>query len=121
MFIDTDLRQLKHICEVGDFRWWELVHRVIPENVMVEVLSMTGAQEKRRRKLTAKVMLLFVILMGLFTEECLEQVYACMVEGLRFWHPVFTGILQKKVGFAMPDIALAPNLWSICSAEFVVR
>ena len=119
MVIDTELRQLERLREVGDASWWHLVHRVIPEDVMEDVLEETGTREKRRRKLTAKTMLLFVIAMGLFTEECSEQVYAAMIEGLRFLDPGFGGLEPKKGGFVKPGIAWVPSRWSACSGGSV--
>ena len=111
MDIGADLRQLKRLRDVGDAHWWDLVHRVIPDDVMEDVLDRTGAREQRRRKLTAKTMLLFMIAAGLFAEESLDQVYAAMIEGLRFLDPGFGGLEPGKGGCAKPDIASVPSRW----------
>ena len=121
MVIGEELRKLKGLCDAEDASWWPLIHRVIPEDVMEQVLDDTGSREKRRRKLTAKTMLLFVIAMGLFTEECSEQVYASMIEGLRFLYPEIDGTEPKKGGFAKRATVWARNPWSSCSGAFVVR
>ncbi|MEK7993385.1 MAG: transposase domain-containing protein [Planctomycetota bacterium] len=119
--IGKELKELERLRQVGDASWWALVHRAIPEDVMEEILDETGTREKRRRKLTAKTMLLFVISLGLFTEECSEQVYAAMTEGLRFLYPGLGGLEPKKGGFAKPDIAWGPSRWWLCSGAAAGR
>lgn len=121
MVIDTELKQLERLRQVGDPSWWYLVHRAIPDDIMEDVLDETGTREKRRRKLTAKTMMLFVIAMGLFTEECSEQVYAAMIEGLRFLDPGLGGLEPKKGGFAKPDTVWVPSRWSPCFGVSVGR
>lgn len=117
MDIGADLRQLERLRDLGEVHWWDLVHRVIPDAVMEDVLEQTGAREQRRRKLTAKTMLLFMIAAGLFTEESFEQVYAAMIEGLRFEDPGFGGLEPKKGGCAKPVIAWGRNRWSMYSGS----
>ena len=118
MDIDPQLAPLKKFSKIADPSWWKLLHRVIPEEVIEQVLDQTGARETRQRKLTAKTMLLFVIAMGLFTEECSEQVFCSMLEGIRFQHPELDGRLPKKGGSVRRVTASGRNRWSSCSAAF---
>jgi hypothetical protein len=116
MSIGTQLRELESFCDIADPTWWPLFHRVIPDELIEQVLSDTGSREERTRKLSARTMLLFAIAMGLFTEEPSEQVFAAMVEGIRFRHPELDGTLPKKGGSAKPATALGQSPWSSFSA-----
>jgi len=109
MVIGKELKQLQDLRHAGDASWWYCIHKVISENVVERVLDKTGTREKRRRKLPAKIILLFVIAMGLFTEESMVQVYAAMIEGLRFLFPDLDEQMPKKGGSAKPAIVWDPN------------
>jgi len=119
--IGKELKQLQDFWQIDASRWWQLVHRAIPEVLIEQALAETGKREIRRRKLTAKTMLLFAIALGLFTEECSEQVFAAMSEGLRFLDPSLAGQEPKKGGFAWPATGWAPAPWLPCSAASVAR
>jgi hypothetical protein len=110
MVIGMELRKLESVCDIGSPAWWQLFHRDLPDDILEQVIDDTGCREQRTRKLCAKTVLLFVIAMGLFTEECSEQVFAAMLEGIRFRHPELDGTLPKKGGSARPVTALGQSL-----------
>lgn len=118
MGIDTHLSKLESFSNIADPSWWELFHHVVPNPLIEKALAETGAHEKRTRKLPASTMVLFIIAMGLFTEESSEQVFSAMLEGIRFHHPELDGAQPKKGGFVKQDTASAQSRLSRCFDRF---
>jgi hypothetical protein len=118
MDIDTQLTKLESFSNIANPSWWELFHRVVTNPLVEKALDETGTHEKRTRKLPASTMVLFVIAMGLFTEESSEQVFSAMLEGIRFHHPELDGAQPKKGGFVKPDTASDQSRLSRCFERF---
>jgi len=57
--------------------------QIVPTEKVNEVLDNTNTRERRKRKLPARICVLLVIAMSLFTEENIEKVLTKMVQGLR--------------------------------------
>ena len=57
--------------------------RIVPTEMINETLDNTNARERRTRKLPARICILLVIAMSLFTEEHIEKVLTKIVQGLR--------------------------------------
>src|SRR3972149_3125315 len=57
--------------------------RIVPTEKINEVLDNTNTRERRKRKLPARICVLLVIAMSLFTEENIEKVLTKIVQGLR--------------------------------------
>lgn len=64
--------------------------RVVPREVVDEVLTETGKREKRVRRLPAHVVVYFVLAMAVFRDGY-EEVMRRLVGGLRFMHPWHDG------------------------------
>jgi hypothetical protein len=110
MSIGTKLKNLKPFMQIEKNKWWKLFERILPGQLLEKVIDETNSREKRKRKLTAKIMILFIISMGIFTEECCEQVFAAMLDGIRFLNNNLDGISPKKGLSAKPDTGLAQSL-----------
>lgn len=61
-----------------------VVTRVVPRDVVDEVLLATGRREKRRRLLPARVVVYFVLAMSLFFDDAYEEIIRKLVWGLDF-------------------------------------
>jgi hypothetical protein len=58
--------------------------RIVHRDLVDEVLAETGAVERRRRLLPARVVVYFVLAMTLFFDDAYEEVMRKLVQGLRF-------------------------------------
>jgi hypothetical protein len=61
-----------------------VIARVFPRDVVDEILIETGRREQRSRLLPARLVVYYVIALGLFFGEAYEEVMRKMVGGLRF-------------------------------------
>ena len=57
--------------------------QIVPTEKIDELLDNTNTRERRKRKLPARICVLLVIAMSLFTEENIEKVLTKIVQGLR--------------------------------------
>ena len=76
--------------------------RIVPRDVVDEVLLATGRREKRRRLLPARVVVYFVLAMSLFFDDGYEELIRKLVWGLEFlgvwrkeWSIPTTGALSQ--------------------------
>ena len=76
--------------------------RVVPRDLVDEVLNQTGKNEKRTRLLPARVVVYYVLALTLFFGDSYEEVVRQLVNGLRFlrawrseWHVPTTGAISK--------------------------
>lgn len=104
MVIGDELRKLCINPIICAGKWWEIFYRVIGDDHIDTVLTLTGTQEKRKRKLPAKIMMMLTIAMNIFTEESIPDVFATMTEGIRLRHPELDDDLPKKGLFVRQDI-----------------
>lgn len=58
--------------------------RLVHRDLVDEVLAATGRTERRRRRLPARVVAYFVLVMTLFFDDAYEEVMCKLVDGLRF-------------------------------------
>jgi transposase IS4-like protein/DDE family transposase len=61
----------------------EALQLALPEQAIAEAVTATGAQERRRRRLPARLVVALVVAMGLWARAGLRGVLANLVEGLR--------------------------------------
>lgn len=78
------LRPLEPGTKFAEAVSFDAIERIVPEQEIEAVLNETGTKEQRTRKIPARMAILLAIAMNLFTEESIEQVFAQMVQGLRF-------------------------------------
>ncbi|MPZ00141.1 MAG: IS4 family transposase, partial [Actinophytocola sp.] len=76
--------------------------RVVPRDLVDEVLNYTGKNEKRARLLPARVVVYYVLALTLFSGDAYEEVLRKLVNGLRFlrawrteWDVPTTGAISK--------------------------
>jgi hypothetical protein len=76
--------------------------RVVPRDLIDEVLNYTGKNEKRARLLPARVVVYYVLALTLFFGDAYEEVLRKLVNGLRFlrawrteWDVPTTGAISK--------------------------
>lgn len=62
-----------------------VLSRVIPRDLVDEVIAESGRREKRTRLLPAHVVVYYVLALGLFFGEGYEEVMRRLVGGLRFY------------------------------------
>src|SRR5438876_4496630 len=72
-----------HAPHLADLPLLEALHRALPEQAIDEVVAATGAQERRRRRLPARLVVALVVALGLWARDGLRDVLANLVEGLR--------------------------------------
>src|SRR5438045_41395 len=60
-----------------------VLERARPEQAIDELVAATGAQERRRRRLPARLVVALVVALGLWARDGLRDVLANLVEGLR--------------------------------------
>jgi hypothetical protein len=68
---------------LGDQAVLAAVGRAIPDEVIDAVIAETGTQEQRKRRLPARLVVAFVIGLGLWAREGLVDVVTTLVDGLR--------------------------------------
>jgi hypothetical protein len=76
--------------------------RVIPRDLVDEVLNTTGKNEQRKRLLPARVVVYYVLALTLFYDDAYEEVLQKLVNGLRFlrswrseWTVPTTGAISR--------------------------
>ncbi len=92
--------------DLASKKWWNLFNRLISPELIESVLVEKNAKEKRFRKLPAKVVVLLVIGMGLFTEESIPQAFRALIDGIRFLGFLEDESIPKKVLFAKRGLVL---------------
>jgi hypothetical protein len=78
----------------------EAINRVVPKEVMEEVIETCGAREQRRRKLPALLIMLLCIAMNIFFELRIGHVMLRLVSGARW-------LAGKGVGAVAGDSAIS--------------
>jgi hypothetical protein len=68
---------------LADLPLLEALQLALPERALDEAVAATGAQERRRRRLPARLVVALVVAMGLWARAGLREVLANLVEGLR--------------------------------------
>jgi len=79
-----------------------MVTRVVPRDLVDEVLNSTGKNEQRKRLLPARVVVYYVLALTLFYGDAYEEVLQKLVNGLRFlrswrseWAVPTTGAISR--------------------------
>src|SRR5215210_43923 len=68
---------------LADLPLLEALQLALPERAIDEAVAATGAQERRRRRLPARLVVALVVAMGLWARDGLRDVLANLIEGLR--------------------------------------
>jgi hypothetical protein len=79
-FALTEVRGGGHL---GDQAVLAAVQHAIPDEAIEAVIAETGARERRKRRLPARLVVAFVIALGLWAREGLVAVISDLVDGLR--------------------------------------
>lgn len=69
----------------------EALHKAIPVEVIDTVLKNTGSIEKRKRRLPARLVVIFVIAMNIWTEASQLDVFRYLISGLQWCSVVLLG------------------------------
>src|SRR5689334_5566364 len=89
------LGQVPRAPHLADQPLLEALRLALPDRAIDEAIAATGAGERRRRLLPARLVVALVIAMGLWAREGLRDVLLNLVDGLRAedpgawagWHP----------------------------------
>lgn len=102
-----------------------LLIRVVPNDLVDEVLNVTGKNESRTRLLPARMIVYYVLALTLFYGDAYEEVMRKLVNGLRFlrawrgeWKVPTTGAISKA-GSAIPVRVIEYRIGSRESPEIV--
>jgi Insertion element 4 transposase N-terminal/Transposase DDE domain len=79
-FALTEVRGRSHL---GDQAALAALQQVIPDEAIDAVIAEAGAQERRKRRLPARLVVAFVLALGLWAREGLVDVIRELVDGLR--------------------------------------
>lgn len=85
--------------------------RVIPRDLVDEVLNATGKNEKRKRLLPARVVVYYVLALTLFYGDAYEEVLQKLVNGLRFlrsWRSEWTVPTTSAISRARDRLGAKP-------------
>jgi hypothetical protein len=97
-FVLTAMRDGSHL---GDQAVLAAVQQAIPDEVIAAVIAETGTQEQRKRRLPSRLVVAFVIALGLWAREGLVAVISNLVDGLREQDPSPWGAWRPPVKSAL--------------------
>ena len=97
-FALTATRDRSHL---GDQAVLAAVQQAIPDEAIEAVIAETGTQERRKRRLPARLVVAFVIGLGLWAREGLVSVISNLVDGLRERDPSGWGTWRPPVKSAL--------------------
>ena len=80
----TEERARSHL---GDQAVLAALQQAIPDEAIDAVIAETGTQERRKRRLPARLVVAFVLVLGLWAREGLVAVLCNLVDGLREQDP----------------------------------
>jgi hypothetical protein len=97
------LHEVEERQHLGDQPVLEAVRLAMPDAMIDEVLAEAGAHERRKRLLPARLVVAFVLALGLWAREGLVDVLKDLVDGLRerdpgpwrAWHPPVKSALSQ--------------------------
>ena len=87
--------------QLGDQAVLAAVQQAIPDEAIEAVIAETGTQEQRKRRLPARLVVAFVIALGLWAREGLVSVISNLVDGLRERDPSTWGTWRPPVKSAL--------------------
>src|SRR5436305_12663138 len=80
----TEERARSHL---GDQQVLAALQAAIPDEAIDAVIAETGTQERRKRRLPTRLVVAFVLALGLWAREGLVAVISDLVDGLREYDP----------------------------------